>query len=147
MEYIINSRKTKAEIIQILKENISEKRSIFYSSYDEFFNGKVFDDSFKIQKNISYRNSFLPIIIGTIKETENGSEISLKMRANRFVAGIMIFWFSIVILFCLITPFLKIEFPFCLIPYLMLIFGILLVTIPTKIETKISIEKLEDLLK
>lgn len=147
MEYIINSRKTKAEIIQILKENISEKRSIFYRSYDEFFNGKVFDDSFKIQKNISYRNSFLPIIIGTIKKTENGSEISLKMRANRFVAGIMIFWFSIVILFCLITPFFKIEFPFCLIPYLMLIFGILLVTIPTKIETKISIEKLEDLLK
>ena len=147
MEYIINSRKTKAEIIQILKENISEKRSIFYRSYDEFFNGIVFDDSFKIQKNISYRNSFLPIIIGTIKETENGSEISLKMRVNRFVAGIMIFWFSIVFLFCLITPFLKTEFPFCLIPYLMLIFGILLVTIPTKIETKISIEKLEDLLK
>lgn len=147
MKYIINSRKTKAEIIQILKENTSEKRSVFYREYDEFFNGKIFEDSFKIQRNISYRNSFLPVIIGSITEAENGSEITMKFRLNLFVTGFMTFWFSFVIIFCLIMPFIKFDFPICLVPYLMLAFGILLVTIPNRIETKKAIEKLEELLK
>ena len=68
MEYIIKTSKSKSEIIQILENNTSEKRSVFYRNYDEFFNGNISEDSFKIQRNISYRNSFLPVIIGTIKE-------------------------------------------------------------------------------
>ena len=147
MEYIIKTSKSKSEIIQILENNTSEKRSVFYRNYDEFFNGNISEDSFKIQRNISYRNSFLPVIIGTIKETDNGSEISMKMRLSLFVTGFMIFWFSFVIIFCLMMPFIKFDFPICLVPYLMLVFGILLVIIPNKIETKIAKEKLEELLK
>lgn len=139
--------KIDAEIIQILKENTSEKRSVFYRNYNEFFNGKISEDSFKIQRNISYRNSFLPVIIGSIKENENGSEIKMKFRLNLFVSGIMIFWFSFVILFCIIMPFVKFEFPICLVPYFMLVFGAFLVTIPNKIESKKAKEKLEDLLE
>ena len=147
MEYIIKTSKSKSEIIQILENNTSEKRSVFYRNYDEFFNGNISEDSFKIQRNISYRNSFLPVIIGTIKETDNGSEISMKMRLSLFVTGFMIFWFSFVIIFCLMMPFIKFDFPISLVPYLMLVFGILLVIIPNKIETKIAKEKLEELLK
>ena len=147
MEYSIKSSKSKSEIIQILKNNTSEKRSVFYRNYDEFFNGKISEDSFKIQRNISYRNSFLPVIIGIIKETENGSQISIKMRLNLFVTGFMTFWFSFVIVFCLMMPFIKFDFPIFLVPYLMLAFGILLVIIPNKIETRKAKEKLEELLK
>ena len=105
------------------------------------------EESFKIQRKITYKNSFLPVIIGKIKETENGSEISIKMRLNHFVKGFMTFWFSFVILFCLMMPFKKFDFPDSLIPYLMLVFGILLVTISNKYETKIVKKKLEELLK
>ena len=128
MEFIINTKKSKNEIAQILQKNTSEKIRIF-CEYDEFFNGEILEESFKIQRNINYRNSFLPVIIGKIKETENGSEISIKMRLNHFVKGFMTFWFSFVILFCLMMPFKKFDFPDSLIPYLMLVFGIQLVTI------------------
>ena len=44
-------------------------------------------------------------------------------------------------------PFKKFDFPDSLIPYLMFVFGILLVTISNKYETKIVKKKLEELLK
>ncbi len=147
MKYIIQTKKSKNEITQILQENTSEKMHIFCGIYDEFFNGTISEESFKIQRNINYRNSFLPVIIGKIKEIENGSEIFIKMRLNNFVKGFMTFWFSFVILFCLMVPFMKFDFPSCLIPYIMLVFGILLVTISNKCETKIAKNKLEELLK
>ena len=146
MEFIIKTKKSKNEIAQILQKNTSEKIRIF-CEYDEFFNGEILEESFKIQRNITYKNSFLPVIIGKIKETENGSEIYIKMRLNHFVKGFMTFWFSFVILFCLIMPFINFDLPFCLIPYIMLAFGILLVTIPNRIETKVAKKKLEELLR
>ena len=100
MEFIIKTKKSKNEIAQILQKNTSEKIRIF-CEYDEFFNGEILEESFKIQRNITYKNSFLPVIIGKIKETENGSEIYIKMRLNHLVKGFMTFWFSFVILFCL----------------------------------------------
>ena len=147
MRFSIKSNKSKDEIIQILKTNTSERKGLSYRKYDEYFNGTVKEDSFKIQRNINYKNSFLPVIIGTIKSSENGTEINIKMRLNLFIKGFMIFWFTFVVLFCIITPFAQFDMPFCLIPYIMLIAGVLLVTIPGRIERTIAKEKLEELLQ
>ena len=47
---------------------------------------------------------------------------------------------------CLIVPFAGFPMPAALVPYIMLVFGILLVIIPNRIEAKKAREKLEELL-
>lgn len=147
MKFLIETNKTKDEILQIIKDNTSEHRGVFFSNNGEFFNGKILENSFKIQRNISYRNSFLPVIIGNIEENDSGSKVSIKMRMNLFIKGFMTFWFTFVILFCLMVPFLHFDMPFCFIPYIMLVFGILIAVLPNRIETRKAKEKLEELLR
>ena len=147
MKFIIETNKTKDEILQIIKDNTSEHRGVFFSNNGEFFNGKILENSFKIQRNISYRNSFLPVIIGKIEENDFVSKVNIKMRMNLFIKGFMTFWFTFVILFCLMVPFLHFDMPFCFIPYIMLVFGIVLAVLPNRIETRKAKEKLEELLR
>ncbi len=147
MKFLIETNKTKDEILQIIRNNTSEHRGVFFANNGEFFNGKILENSFKIQRNISYRNSFLPVIIGNIEEKDSGAKVSIKMRMNLFIKGFMTFWFTFVILFCLIVPFLHFDMPFCFFPYIMLIFGIVLAVLPNRIETRKAKEKLEDLLR
>lgn len=147
MKFLIETNKTKDEILQIIRNNTSEHRGVFFSNNGEFFNGKILENSFKIQRNISYRNSFLPVIIGNIEEKDSGAKVSIKMRMNLFIKGFMTFWFSFVILFCLMVPFLHFDMPFCFIPYIMLVFGIVLAVLPNRIETRKAKEKLEELLR
>ena len=64
------------------------------------------------------------------------------MRMNLFIKGFMTFWFTFVILFCLMVPFLHFDMPFCFIPYIMLVFGIVLAVLPNRIETRKAKEKL-----
>lgn len=147
MKFILESKKSKDEIIQILKDNTSPARSIFYRNYDEFFNGKILEDSFKIQRNINYRNSFLPVLIGEIKKTDSSTRITIKTRMNLFVIIFLCIWFGGVSFGCLITPFADFEILFKFIPYLMLVAGILITVLPYKYEIKKAKEKLEELLK
>ena len=147
MKFILESRKSKEEIIQVLKDNTSPSRSVFYRNYDEFFNGKIFEASFKIQRNINYRNSFLPVLIGEINETDSGTRITIKTRLNLFVIVFLCVWVGIVFLGCLITPFADFEIQFRFIPYFMLVAGILITILPYKYEAKKAKEKLEELLK
>lgn len=147
MKFLIETNKTKDEILQIIKDNTSEHRGVFFLNNGEYFNGKILENSFKIQRNISYRNSFLPVIIGKIEENDSGVKVSIKMRMNLFIKGFMTFWFTFVILFCLMVPFLHFDMPFCFIPYIMLVFGIVIVVLPNRIETRKAKEKLEELLR
>jgi len=147
MKFILESKKSKDEIIQVLKDNTSPCRSVFYRNYADFFNGKIFEASFKIQRNINYRNSFLPVLIGEINETDSGTIITIKTRLNLFVIVFLCIWFGGVSLGCLITPFADFEIQFRFIPYIMLITGILITILPYKYEIKRAKEKLEELLK
>ena len=147
MKFIVESKKSKDEIIQILKDNTSPARSILNRNYNEFFNGKILEDSFKIQRNINYRNSFLPVLIGEIKKTDSSTKITIKTRMNLFVIIFLCIWFGGVSFGCLITPFADFEIQFKFIPYLMLFAGLLITILPYKYETKKAKEKLEELLK
>ena len=146
MKFILESKKSIDEITKILKDNTSPCRSVFYRNYDELFNGEILEDSFKIQRNINYRNSFLPVLIGEIKKTDSGSKITIKTRLNLFVIVFLCIWFSVVSLGCLITLFADLKIQFRFIPYLMLVAGILITILPYKYETKKAKEKLEELL-
>ncbi len=147
MKFTIETKKTKAEIIQILLKNTSEQKAIvFIKNYDEFFSGTISEDTFKIWRNIHYRNSFLPVIIGKIEEGDGICKVHIAMRMNFFCIVFCFIWFAGVLFGCLITPFGDVPMPYALIPYIMLVAAILIVFLPKKIEEKIAKEKLEELL-
>src|SRR5690606_2023790 len=146
-------------LILKLKNEIGVKKPVQFGSYnnqssEKAYIGKVLENSFEIQRAINYRNSFLPQIKGNITTAMNGSNIEIEMRMLPMVKIFMIIWFSFVTFFLIITllPFLKdntnAEFGLnTVIPFIMLIFGILLVTFGFKLESKKSIKDLENLMQ
>ena len=147
MRFIIETKKSKDEILQIIRGNTYIKTSVFdFPKGDKYFEGSVSENSFKICRCIHYRNSFLPLIIGTIEAHEYGSTINIRMRTAISVIVFLVIWLTSVLAGCLIVPFAGFPMPAALIPYIMLVFGILLVIIPNKIEAKKAREKLEELL-
>ena len=149
MRFIIETKKSKDEILQIIRGNTYIKTSVFDSPKgDKYFEGSVSENSFKIFRCIHYRNSFLPLIIGTIEKSDYDSTLKIKinMRMTLFVSVFISIWFTGVLAGCLIVPFAGFPMPAALVPYAMLVFGILLVIIPNKIEAKKAREKLEELL-
>lgn len=148
MTFTIETRKPKDEILRIIRNNTHTTTFIFDFSKDEkYFAGKIFENSFKILRRIHYKNSFLPLIIGTVEENDCGSTIKIKMRMAIFVTVFLSIWLGGIIAACIIFPFVGAPMPFVLIPYIMLVFGVLIVVIPNKIEAKKAKEKLEELLK
>jgi hypothetical protein len=56
------------------------------------FIGCVRDESFKLRRDIRYRNSFLPRLRGRIVPTPTGTRVSVTMFLHPFVALFMVFW-------------------------------------------------------
>lgn len=146
MRFTIETKKTKEEIINVLTKNTSDPK-IFAWKYDKFFIGQISEDTFKIWRNINYRNSFAPLIIGKIELSNDICKIHVKTRMTIFVIVFVSIWLSGVTLACLITPFVGLSMPSALIPYMMLIIGGLIMFLPKRMEEKIAKEKLEKLLK
>lgn len=146
MRFTIETKKTKEEIINVLTKNTSDSK-IFAWKYDKFFIGQISEDTFKIWRNINYRNSFAPLMIDKIEQSNDICKIHVKTRMTIFVIVFVSIWLSGVTLACLITPFVGFSMPSALIPYMMLIIGGLIMFLPKRMEEKIAKEKLEKLLK
>ena len=57
------------------------------------FEGKVAKDTFKINRAINYRNSFLPILHGRFHATATGSKIEVKMIPHVSVIAFLVVWY------------------------------------------------------
>jgi hypothetical protein len=95
------------------------------------FQGEFSSSGFKIMRIISYRNSFLPVIEGTVTPTISGSRISVTMRLHRYVGIFMLLWLGGVsiglVTFLLAVLNGKTEpLPTLLVPLGMLLFGIVM---------------------
>jgi hypothetical protein len=90
------------------------------TSTDSPFIGTVKDGSFKIQRNVRSRNSFLPLIWGLITPTEIGARLYVTMFLHPLVALFMIFWLAIAGNFALTVQ------PASLVGVGMFIFGVVL---------------------
>ena len=91
--------------------------------------------SFELQRNISYRNSFLPLIKGAVEvpggvaalgQPSTGSLVQLTIRMQVLVSLFMLVWLSGVGFGCLVM-LVSWPGPIGLIPFGMLALGILLV--------------------
>jgi hypothetical protein len=54
--------------------------------------GIVDDDSFRVRRDIRYRNSFLPLVWGRFVSTPTGTRVNVIMFMHPLVALFMVFW-------------------------------------------------------
>ncbi|MEM7179600.1 MAG: hypothetical protein AAF518_01710 [Spirochaetota bacterium] len=99
LEY--TSSKTAKEILDKLAQDVdSSKKFRWTYNHSHPFSGSLEEDSFKIWRNLTYRNSFNPVVEGNIKELPGGtSQIEIRIQLHRFVQVFMIFWLSGTLLF------------------------------------------------
>ncbi len=121
------------------------------------FRGTVHPYYFKIERIITYRNSFQPVIQGRVSQWLGESTIKITMRPVIGVIVFMCLWMGIIGIVCLcilIAALLRwkelLQHGFSLmllIPFAMFIFGSLLFVLPFKWEAKNSKAFLENLFK
>ena len=54
------------------------------------FEGEVSEKSFKIERKICYRNSFIPVLYGTLEAAPDGTKISIEMMLNPFAICVLV---------------------------------------------------------
>lgn len=156
---IYQSTLSKEELITHLQNEIEPEKSFTFgarkSSYSKPYIGKIYLNRFEIKKVVTYRNSFLPVIKGEIKEGINGAKINIKMGLVDFVKVFMILWLGAVSFGCIgalysliFTDTANSEAGFFMfIPFAMLLFGLGMVSFGFKAESQRSIKDLEEILQ
>ncbi len=120
------------------------------SSFD--YEGTMPGNTFKISRVIRYRNSFLPVIQGTVSTFVNKTEIRISMKMPLFVRIFMIIWLSltgipaILILLATFIALMRLNFhaihPMMFIPVGMFLFGYCLMLFAFKAEARKSKKEL-----
>jgi hypothetical protein len=158
-ELVYHSNLTKEELIKKIQNEIEAEKSFGFGannfSYSKPYVGKIYNNRFEIKRAINYRNSFLPVIKGTIKDDLSGSKIDIKMNLTDIVKVFMIIWLGGVFLACLGVTYTLIfnngftseAAFFMFIPYFMLLFGVIMVVFGFKGESRKSVKDLEEILQ
>ena len=90
---IVNTSLSPAEVAATLRRSTHEKKGLLDLSYGgHAYVGNVSETGFKIRRVISYRNSFLPVIGGSIMPRAYGSSVQVSMRMNWFTIMFMLIW-------------------------------------------------------
>jgi hypothetical protein len=126
-KFEIHTLKSRDQVIGILRLNTDGKRpGIFRQASDKCFWGSVFPNGFKLSPIITYRNSFLPVIVGRL-EQDDGTVVDVRMRLNGFTTVFMSFWLLMCMAFIAIgTVAVAVSQGVAsamIVPFLMLIFG------------------------
>ena len=81
-------------VVELLKRAVEPQKtfrvsSIFGSDKYKDYEGEVDENgAFQMSRIINYRNSFLPVIKGTIEQDTNGATITVEMRLHYFVIAV-----------------------------------------------------------
>jgi len=115
------------------------------------FRGTIAGDSFTIARVITYRNSFLPQIKGTLTEAAAGTTITITLRLMKAVQTFMVIWLSAAALALpgilaagLFNGFSALP---ALIPLAMLGFGVAMVHIGFSSESEQAVDELRGILE
>ncbi len=131
--------------------------SFFSRRYTKPYRGAVTGLTFRMIRNISYRNSFLPVIKGRVTRISGHTEVMITMRPAGFVLVFMAIWLGMTGLVCIgiivagiaqSRQILDNGFsPAVIIPFVMFAFGSGLTLFAFKSESIESKGFLADLLK
>ncbi len=163
------SKLNPAEIVQRLKENTEHKNSSsLFLSFSEFtisfsgfsfrssnryskpYIGQIDESEFTLKRVIHYRNSVLPIIKGTIHKDFDGTTINVQMRLHTSMIVFFCIWCGIVGFMGIGTSLHLFNFPDTDIatigPFVMLLFGVLIIIGAFQYESNKSTHDLIEIL-
>jgi hypothetical protein len=83
------------EVVAALSRQVEPRRWIRFQA-NRRFEGTVNATTFDVSRIISYRNSFVPQIHGTIAPEGNGSRISISMQLHVVVLAFLLVWVTLV---------------------------------------------------
>lgn len=95
----INSGKTREEIYRILDSVTDSRKFIWFPNAE--FSGKVSSFYFTIRPEFGYRNSFAPVLTGTMTEKKEGTMIDIVLQLHIFVRMFIVIWSGGLFLFFL----------------------------------------------
>lgn len=143
---IFNTNLSEQEIMRKLSDVVEPKKFRFGRNFTKDYQGSVKTNSFDINRNIIYRNSFLPNIKGTIEKNNYGTQIQVTMKLDVFVILFLTVWclFTFLFFVMLFTKGIGDKEPkgVVLIPVVMLLFIYGLTMICFKLESQKSKEYL-----
>lgn len=96
MEYSIDSAKSPEDINTILNSVTAPKKMLFQYPDNIEFMGEVKPSDFKIvcKPKPLVKNSFIPVIVGTIRIEKGMSVIDIKLRLHLLVQIFLTIWFG-----------------------------------------------------
>jgi len=103
--FTVDARVSKQEAAARIRRLIREPRGFLESVRHSFgsssgveppFLGKIDGDSFRVRRDIRYRNSFLPLVWGRISSVPAGTQVSVTMFLHPLVTAFVLFWLSAV---------------------------------------------------
>ena len=159
--YVLTTRLSLEDVRHRIAENIQPKQrfkfSLFYPDYTKPYTGSAIGSIFTMRRNITYRNSFLPIITGKITTSGGQTKVNIKMQPDTVDLVFISLWLGIVGFFCL-AGFLSglMDFrqttktgfsPPTLIPFGMFAFACLLTILGFKLKSRRSKKFLARLLE
>lgn len=150
--YVLTSKLSVEEIKKRLADNIEKNRIFRFSGFSHNtskpYEGQIEGDKFTISRVINYRNSFLPVIKGSVSSYLGKTQIDVKVRPTIFVLIFISIWLGLVGLVCMgiiiiglfqFQDILRNGFsPMVFIPFGLFVFGSLLTYFGFKIESKKS---------
>lgn len=160
-KFVLQTKLTMVEVLDRIAKNVEPRKNFHFSFFPvqrtKPYEGSIAANNFVISRIIGYRNSFLPLIKGTVYNYIDKTEIAITMRPFIGVIIFMSFWLGTVGLVCIsiiIAAFVQLKEAFqhgvslvILIPFGMLIFGYGMVMIGFKTESKRSRKFLTELLE
>lgn len=85
-----------ANVLKRMQETVEPRRRWRFKRPASDFEGVLSTTSFRIRRIITHRNSFIPVVIGTIRpRIEGGTRIDIAMRMRWHVTLFMLLWFSL----------------------------------------------------
>ena len=114
------------EVARVLVDSVDPKPR--WDAQSRPFAGSVTPPEFRIYRTISYRNSFLPEIIGQIAPDGSGSRISMTLGLHPAVASFLALWLGIVAVIGVVVAVAGLveSHPIAFAPVGMFLFGYLL---------------------
>jgi hypothetical protein len=105
---IIRSKISEEEVLRRINSLLEPKKKFQVGFFGSFsyggYRGQINDKKFNIRRNISYKNSFLPEIIGNVERVNDDTVIKVVMRPHIFIIIFLSFW-CFAVCFGFITSF------------------------------------------
>ena len=101
---VVYSAVSSEAVVESLKQSVEPYVGLRFDSYSKSskpYVGKVGERTFSIRPVVSGQNSFIPRIVGTIAEAEQGSSMSLTFRLHHSVTILFLWMIGLLIFFVL----------------------------------------------